>query len=61
MITIMPMIRIEFSKYGAFAEKHWPSGKVDPMNVSVALKELARLSPPRGARRDSGNSQYGLR
>lgn len=40
MIEILPMIRIEFSKYGAFAERHWPDGVVETMLVERALEEL---------------------
>lgn len=40
VIQIEPMIRIEFSKYGAFARRRWPSGRVEDMTVEDAMKEF---------------------
>lgn len=44
VISIEPMIRIEFSKYGAFAEKHWPGGKIEKITVEQAMKEFDKFS-----------------
>ena len=43
VISIEPMIRIEFSKYGAFAQRHWPSGKVEEMTVENAMREFDKI------------------
>ena len=43
VISIEPMITIEFSKYGAFARKHWASGKIEDIPVEEAMREFDRL------------------
>lgn len=44
VINIEPMIQIEFSKYGAFAHRHWPSGHIEEMSVKDAMKEFDKLA-----------------
>jgi hypothetical protein len=44
MIAIEPMIQIEFSRYGAFAQKHHPSGRIEEISVEDAMKEFDCLA-----------------
>lgn len=38
VISIEPMIRIEFSRYGAYASRYWPNGKTEEIAVETAMK-----------------------
>lgn len=44
VISIEPVIRIEFSKHEARAEKRWPNGKTQEISIEDAMKEFDKYS-----------------
>jgi len=44
VVSIEPMVSIQFSKYGAFAQRHHASGRVEDMKVEDAMKEFDKLA-----------------
>lgn len=44
VISIEPMIVIEFSKYGAFARRQWPTGRIEEMTVEDAMREFDKFA-----------------
>ena len=44
VISIEPMITIEFSRYGCFARKHYASGQIEKMKVEDAMREFDKLA-----------------